>query len=153
MQTSSLALPPRIDSGWRIGIIHAAFHPEIVASLVASAEETLIAAGISQDNISRHQVPGSFEIPLIGAALLARKEVDGLIGLGVVIEGETHHARLIAENAARGMMDLQMQYGRPFAFEVLYVQNLTQALERKEKGAEAATSVLWSLAGLAKMGS
>ncbi|MEI8229761.1 MAG: 6,7-dimethyl-8-ribityllumazine synthase [Candidatus Peregrinibacteria bacterium] len=146
MHTSSLALPPRINPAWRIGIIHAAFHPEIVAALVESAQKLLIKAGIVQSNITFHAVPGSFEIPLIGAVLLEKKEVDALIGLGVIIEGETHHARLIAESVTKGMMDLQIQYGKPFGFEVLYVKTLEQAKARQHKGEEAALAVLWALA-------
>lgn len=151
MHTASLGLPPRINRSNRIGIIHSCFHREIVDALVMSATETLLKAGIMQGNISLHPVPGSFEIPLIGAALLEEKAVDALIGLGVVVEGETHHARLIAESAARGMMDLQVQYGRPFAFEVLYVNDVAQAVARRDKGREAATAVLWALAELEKI--
>jgi len=145
-------LPASVSSAWRIGIVHSTFHADIVSKLVEGAEHVLIGAGISPGNVRRYAVPGSFEIPLVGSALLKEDAADALIGLGVVIQGETHHAALIAESAAKGMMDLQLQYAVPFAFEILFVQDIAQARARAEgahnRGAEAARAVLHSLAQL-----
>ena len=77
--------------------------------------------------------------------------IGALIGLGIIIEGETHHARLLAEQAARGIMDVQLQYGIPFAFEILYVDSLSLARERLDKGREAAYAVPHSLEELKRI--
>ncbi|MDD5623382.1 MAG: 6,7-dimethyl-8-ribityllumazine synthase [Candidatus Peribacteraceae bacterium] len=155
MRAISPDLPAHVSSSSRIGIVHSSFYPEVVAGLVAGAERALEKAGIVQGNIRLYPAAGSFEIPLIGAALLAEKEADALIGLGVIVEGETHHARLLAESVARGIMDVQLKYGVPFAFEVLYVDVLAQAQERGgaqgNKGAEAARAALHSLAQLGRI--
>ncbi|MDD4628062.1 MAG: 6,7-dimethyl-8-ribityllumazine synthase [Candidatus Peribacteraceae bacterium] len=147
-------LPALVSSSWRIGIVHSLFHGEIVDRLAAAAERTLKEAGISASNIRRYPVAGSFEIPLIGSALLEAKEVDALIGLGVIVEGETHHAHLLAESVAHGIMDVQIKFGAPFAFEVLHVDALAQAEARAgatgNKGEEAARAVITSLAQLAR---
>jgi 6,7-dimethyl-8-ribityllumazine synthase len=147
--SSTFALPKNIDPSWRIAIVHSSYYEEEMTALVKNARDTLRDAGVSDANIAVHPVAGSFEIPLVGAALARAKVVDGLIGIGIVVQGETHHAELIAANAARGMMDVQVQYGVPFAFEILYVQSLEDAQKRAEgegnKGAEAARSVLHSL--------
>ena len=116
--------------------------------MVKSAKEQLLGAGIDETKIVQFDVPGSFEIPLIGRQLAEKKSVDALIGIGIIVEGETHHARLIAEQAARGVMDVQLRYGIPFAFEILYVDDLTLARDRTEKGGDAARSVLELLASL-----
>lgn len=154
MHSATSDLPASISSSWRVGIIHSLFHADIVHRLAAAAEHTLKEAGISKSNIRLYPVAGSFEIPLMGAALLAAKEADALIGLGVIVEGETHHARLLAESVAHGIMDVQIKYTAPFAFEVLYVNALAQAEERAgtvgNKGEEAARAVLTSLAQLAR---
>lgn len=136
---------------WRVGIIYSSFYKEEIEHMVRGAIETLDAVGIEESHISQYPVPGSFEIPLLGAALAKKKSVDAIIGLGIIVEGETHHARLIAENTARGMMDVQITYAIPFANEVLYVDSLELARERLHKGEEAAISVLHSLAQLASM--
>ena len=116
--------------------------------MISGALGMFEAVGLSPDSISLHPVPGSFEIPLVGKRLAAEKSVDALIGLGIIVEGETHHARLVAENTARGIMDVQTQHGVPFAFEVIYVDSLELARKRLHKGEEAALSVLHSLAQL-----
>lgn len=147
MQTDqTLPLPARISSGWRIGIVHSQYYPEVVSKLIEGAQKVLEEAGIARGNVRTYAVPGSFEIPLIGAALIAAKEVDALIAFGVIVEGETHHAELIAGEAARAIMDLQVRNRIPFAFEILYVKNLEQARARADRGAEAARAVLHALA-------
>ena len=152
-QFSQRDLPPGINRAWRIGIVHSSFYKEEVAALVEGAVQVLKDAGISAAHIKTYAVPGSFEIPLIGAALAGEREADALIGLGIIVQGETHHARLIAEQAARGIMDVQVQYGVPFAFEILFVDTIALARERLDRGEEAALAVLHSLAELKKIGS
>lgn len=151
MRSSPLPFPGRVSSSWRIGIVHSSFYPEVVTELVTGAQRVLREAGIAPDHVSIHGVPGSFEIPLIASALIAAKQVDALIGLGVIVEGETHHARLIAEHSARAIMDLQVRTLIPFAFEILYVRNMEQARARLQKGEEAAHAVLHTLAQLASL--
>ncbi len=152
---ASTDLPAGIQKNWRIGIVHSSFYKEEIEALVAGAVTLLQEAGIEEGNISLYPAPGSFEIPLLGAALAEAKKVDALIGIGIIVEGETHHARLLAEQVAHGIMDVQLQYRLPFAFEVLYVESLDQARVRSEgeanKGREAARAVLHSLAELKRI--
>lgn len=115
-------------------------------AMVESAKIALTKAGIPEKNISLYGVPGSFEIPLIGAAIAESQKADALIGLGIIVQGETKHADLLAQSVAHGMMDIQVKYRIPFAFEVLYVDSIAQARARGEKGKEAAEAVLQSLA-------
>ncbi|MDA1208990.1 MAG: 6,7-dimethyl-8-ribityllumazine synthase [bacterium] len=139
-----------INPNWKIGIVTSSFYKEEIDSLAEGAIDELLKAGIVQLHCKRYDVPGSFEIPLIGSALAKKGEVDALIGLGIIVEGQTQHARLLAEQTARGIMDVQLQYGIPFAFEVLYVDALTDAQNRcsgsGNKGKEAASAVLHALA-------
>jgi len=119
--------------------------------MVASATEALIAAGIAPENILEHTVAGSFEVPLVGAALARVRRVDALIGLGVIVQGETRHADHLAREVAHGIMRVQLEYHIPFAFEVLQVDTIEQARARAEKGREAAAAVLHSLAQLTRL--
>lgn len=155
MQSDSLSLPAKINRGWRIGIVHSLRHGDLVRVLVDEAVSAFEQAGLPRSYISLHPCAGAFEIPLIGAGLVAVNQVEALVGFGVIVEGETHHARLIAEESARGIMDIQVRRRIPFAFEVLYVKTLEQARHRccapYHKGAEAALSVLHSLAELDRM--
>jgi 6,7-dimethyl-8-ribityllumazine synthase len=124
-------------------------------ALVSGARLALEAAGIFPSSISIWEAPGSFEVPLIGGALAQAGEVDALIGLGIIVEGETHHAKLLAGQSARGIMDVALKFHIPFAFEILYVTSLEQARERtrpgSNKGEEAAYAVLHSLETLKRI--
>ena len=146
------ALPEHIDPGWRIGIVHASFYKEEVDAMVSDAIVVLTEAGIPKKNIPVHAAPGSFEIPLIGRELAEQGKVDALLAFGIIVQGETKHADLLAAEVARGIMDVQLRYGIPFAFEVLYVPSLALAQARvtgaNGKGREAAYATLQSLAQL-----
>ncbi|MBU0766434.1 6,7-dimethyl-8-ribityllumazine synthase [Patescibacteria group bacterium] len=146
---SSAGIPEDINPAWRIGIVHSSFYKEDVQTMIDSAKMTLLDLGIQEQGITIHPVTGSFEIPLIGAALAKKGEVDALIGFGIVVQGETGHAETIVEQTAQGMMDVQTRYSIPFAFEVLYVKSLIDAHVRCEaKGKSAVGAVLHSLAQL-----
>lgn len=146
------SFPAHVDPRWRVGIVASSYYKEEIDGLIEGAKQTLMDAGIDAQNISVHQAPGSFEIPLIGAALAEAEKVDALMGFGIIVEGATHHARLLAEATTYGIMETQMTYHIPFAFEVLYVNKLEDAQERavgpSNKGIEAAVAVLHSLAAL-----
>ncbi len=147
--TIEMASP--VDPSWRIGIIHSSFYKEGVSHLVKGAQEMLEHAGIHSKNIRHYEVFGAFEIPLIGAELAARKDIDALIALGIVVQGETSHAQLVTQSSAQAIMDVQVKYQIPFAFEILAVDTLDLALRRLDRGAEAARAVLHSLALLKRI--
>ena len=143
--------PITADPSWSVAIIYSAWYPELVGPMVADARKTLLEAGIPEENITMHKAPGSFEIPLLGAAVAEAGSADAIIALGVVVNGETHHARLVAEQAARGAMDIQLKYLVPFAFEILYVDTIELAKTRSDKGKAAAITTLHSLTELQRI--
>lgn len=134
--------PIKAKPDWRIGIVVSSYYHDEIQAMTDSARSFLKASGIAEENISMHTVPGCFEIPLRGAELAAAKKVDGLIALGVIVQGETRHGDLLAAETTRGIMDVQLGYLIPFAFEVLHVSNVAQAQARSDKGEEAAYAVL-----------
>lgn len=150
---SDIGNPDKVKSDWKIGIVHSSFYKEDVMKMVDSAKAELVQSGIDSNNISVHEVAGCFEIPLIGSALVDKCQVDALMGLGIIVQGETQHAQEIAKQVARGMMNVQVNHQIPFAFEVLHVDTLEDAQARLElKGKEAAIAVLSSLAILNSIG-
>lgn len=148
-------LPAVIDKHWKVGIVASTYHGEIIDRLAEGARSFLIDAGLPPENITTYHAPGSFELPLIGAVLAQEKKADALIGFGIIVQGDTHHARLLAEAVTHGMMEIQVRHAIPFAFEVLYVDTIEQAIERSEgefnKGREAARAVVHSLAQIARI--
>ena len=93
------------------------------------------------------EVPGAFELPLAAKFLAETGRYDGVACLGAVIRGETDHYDYVCNEAARGIMDVQLETGVPCAFGVLTVENMDQALARtgggkRDQGAHAAEAVL-----------
>ena len=146
-------LAPKLAARIRIAIIRAEYNKEITLSLGQKCEEALHENGIAAENIDHFSVPGCFEIPLFAQKLAAKRRYDALIALGAVIRGDTHHFDLVANECARGVMEVSLQHGVPIIFEVLATYNRRDALRRAgnnrfNKGIEAAQAALAMLSAL-----
>ncbi len=91
--------------------------------------------------------PGSFEIPLFVQAALELKRFDAVLALGVILQGETAHATLIAEAVTRSLIELSLKHRTPVLHEVLLLLNEDQARERclestHNRGTEAARAAV-----------
>ncbi len=134
-------------SGMKFGIVVAEWNPEITMALAKGAIDTLLKHGAAESNIKVKYVPGSFELPL-GAQFFAEHDnVDAIIILGCVIQGETRHFDFICQGVTQGIMDLNLKYDKPFIFGLLTTENQQQALDRSggkhgNKGDEAAVTAI-----------
>ena len=125
----------------RILIVEARFYPEISDALYEGAAKALG----GQVTADRATVPGALEIP--AAVRLAAKNYDGFVALGCVIRGETHHFEIVANESARGLMDLMVRDGLCIGNGILTVEDEAQALHRArreemDKGGDAARACL-----------
>jgi len=131
----------------RFGIVVAEWNFEITSALAEGAVQTLKKHGASEENILVKYVPGSFELPL-GAQYFAEMEnVDAVILLGCVIQGETRHFDYICQGVTQGTTSLNLKYNKPFVFGVLTTDNEQQAKDRAggklgNKGDEAAVTAI-----------
>jgi 6,7-dimethyl-8-ribityllumazine synthase len=82
-------------------------------------------------------VPGALEIPLALQWMAQSGRFDALAALGIVIRGDTYHFEIVAEESARGVMDVALEFGLPIANGILTTEDEAQALSRLDKGAEA----------------
>ncbi len=64
------------------------------------------------------KVPGAYDTPFAIKSLLEKTDVDGVVVLGAVIEGDTEHDEVVAQHAARKMMDLGLEYGKPVSLGI-----------------------------------
>ena len=106
------------------------WNSQITNSLAEGAVRVLRKHGASEENIIVKYVPGSFELPLGGQYFAEMENVDAVILLGCVIQGETRHFDFICEGVTQGTMDLNLKYNKPFIFGVLTTENEQQALDR-----------------------
>ena len=131
---------PNLDGkGLRIGIVMSRFNEPVCKALLQSCKTALADCGVADGHILLTTVPGALEIPLALQALAQSGKCDALIALGAVIRGETYHFEAVSNESARGVMDVQLEFGIPVANAILTTENDAQAMARvAEKGADAA---------------
>ena len=131
----------------RVGIVSARFNSVVTDRLEAGAIDCFVRHGVPEDHITVVRVPGAFEIPTAARLLLAHRKVDGVVGLGCVIRGETDHDRHLAHAVANGLTEITLRTGTPVAFGVVTANTLAQARARAggghgDKGQEAAVAAI-----------
>ncbi|MCX6706938.1 MAG: 6,7-dimethyl-8-ribityllumazine synthase [Candidatus Woesearchaeota archaeon] len=100
----------------KLGIVVSDFNADITHLMAKIAEEHASFLGAKVIKTSR--VPGAFDMPLAIKRLLENKEINGVVTLGAVIEGDTDHDSIVAQNAARKMADLSLQFDKPVTLGV-----------------------------------
>ena len=131
----------------KFGIVVSEWNYEVTGALARGAVETLKKHGVPDENIQVSHVPGSFELTLGGQLFAEYTDVDAIILLGCVIQGETRHFDFICQGVAQGATDLNIKYNLPVIFGVLTTDNQQQALDRAggklgNKGDEAAVTAI-----------
>lgn len=131
----------------RFGIVVSDWNTKVTWSLLDAAVNTLKKHGATDKNIIIKHVPGSFELTL-GAQFLAEyDDLDAIICLGCVIQGETPHFTYICQGVTQGITQLNLDYNIPFIFGVLTTNSMQQAIDRAggklgNKGDEAAVTAI-----------
>ena len=100
----------------RLGFVAAEFNADITELMLTRA--IAHAKFLEADVTAIFRVPGAFDCPLAIQSLLERDDVDAVVTLGAVIEGSTDHDQVVAQHAARKMMDLAMQFRKPVALGI-----------------------------------
>jgi 6,7-dimethyl-8-ribityllumazine synthase len=123
-------------------IVASQYNATYTKALVENARRELdtINPGV---NVHVVEVPGAFEIPVVVQEIAARGEVDAIIALGVIIEGETAHAALIGRCVTDSLQRIALANRMPVIHEVLLLKNEQQAEARccgaeLNRGVEAA---------------
>jgi 6,7-dimethyl-8-ribityllumazine synthase len=140
-------------------IVEARFYDDMADALLKGATAALDAGGATYDVVT---VPGALEIPVaISMALDAAEDggiaYDGFVALGVVIRGETYHFDIVANESARGLMNLAVAESLSLGNGIMTTENDEQAWERVrpdrlDKGGFAAKAALTMIALREKLG-
>jgi 6,7-dimethyl-8-ribityllumazine synthase len=118
----------------RLGVVHSRFNEDVAAALLETARAEIARSGAVAEFVA---VPGALEIPPALQWLAQSGRFDALVAIGAVIRGDTYHFDVVANTSARGLMEVALDCGVPVANAILTTDNEAQALERREKGAEA----------------
>jgi 6,7-dimethyl-8-ribityllumazine synthase len=118
----------------RLGIVASLFNEEISHQLLQRARAEAQKLGVDSAIVT---VPGALEIPLALQWMAQSGRFDALAAVGAVIRGETYHFEVVANESARGLMDVALESGLPIANGILTTDDEAQAKARLDKGAEA----------------
>jgi 6,7-dimethyl-8-ribityllumazine synthase len=138
---------PLVHKGKRtFHIVASHFNGQYVQGLVDHVKQELRSLA-SNAAISIHSVPGSFEIPLVVAQLARKQNADALIACGVIMQGETNHAKNLSRSVTDALQRIAVDQGVPVINVVLCFDNENQARERclenkVNRGTEAARAAV-----------
>jgi 6,7-dimethyl-8-ribityllumazine synthase len=134
-------------SNKKFALIVAEWNEQVTFALANGAKNTLTHYGVKAENIFEIMVPGSFELSLAAQKMAQKPEIDAVICIGCVIQGETKHNDYINHAVAQGLTNVSLKYDKPVIFGVLTPNTQQQALDRAggkhgNKGDEAAITAI-----------
>jgi 6,7-dimethyl-8-ribityllumazine synthase len=141
--------PPRPRSTGRkqhFAIVASLFNRIYVQGLVDHAVKELRVLAPAAD-ISIHQVPGAFEIPVVVREIAIKKDTQAILALGVILQGKTSHAQHLAHSVTDALQKIAIDQGVPVINAVLTLETESQARERClgskiNRGTEAARAAV-----------
>lgn len=133
--------------GLRFGIAAARYNADLADALLANCLDSLAKAGADMRDIKILRVPGSFEVTAAAARLARSRKYDCVIGLGILLQGQTRHAQHIGDAVAHGLTNISIHLGVPTIFGIVTAENLQQARVRcvgkkHNRGQEAARAAV-----------
>jgi 6,7-dimethyl-8-ribityllumazine synthase len=132
---------------YRIGIVCSEFNFDLTQMMLERAKEH--AKFLDVDVAKVTMVPGVFDIPLAVKAMMKEKEIDAVVTIGAVIEGETEHDQVVIGQAARKITDLAVDYEKPVGLGITGPgMSRLQAEDRIERAKDAVESVVKQLKAL-----
>jgi 6,7-dimethyl-8-ribityllumazine synthase len=154
--TAHYAATPFDAGDLRVAVLAASWHDTVMDGLLAGAYRALHDFKVSSPETVR--VPGSFELPVVAAAL-ARQGYDVVVALGVVIRGGTPHFEYVCSAATDGLSRVALDSGVAVGFGLLTCDTEQQALDRaglpgsqEDKGYEATAAALVTARTLRDLG-
>ncbi len=125
----------------RIGIVVSEFNYDITMMMLERAKEHAEFLGAKVEKIIK--VPGVLDMPIAAKKLMQDMNIDGVVALGAVIEGETEHDEVVMQHAARKLIDLAIQYDKPLGFGITGPgMSRLQAEERIDRAKQAVEAVV-----------
>ena len=128
----------------KIGFVVAEFNRDITYQMEILGEEH--AKFLGAEVTEKIYVPGAFDMPLAIKKLLENKDIDAVVTVGCVIEGDTSHDEVVVAQVARKMTDLSLEYNKPVALGISGPgMTRMQAMERMDyakRAVEAAVKLI-----------
>jgi len=130
--------------GAQVAIVLGSFHSDEMEVMLAAAKDEFEAKGLAMHSVVR--VPGAYEKPLAAKRLLLRKEVAGVVVLGIIERGETAHGRVMGQSVSDALIRLQLEFMRPIGIGIIgpgaEPSHVERRLESYARAAVAAVSAM-----------
>ena len=139
------------NAGVRVGIVASEYNFDVTFAMLERAKEEVHFLGATLGPVVK--TPGVYDLPLAAKVLLARRDVDAVVAIGAVIEGETQHDEVVMQQAARKLVDLSVESGKPVGLGVSGPgETRLQAQDRIENAANAVRAVVKMIQRLREIG-
>jgi 6,7-dimethyl-8-ribityllumazine synthase len=141
-------------SSFSFAIVASSYNGKYTDALAETAglELKLLEAGAKVDVF---RTPGSFEVPLFVKLAAKKKKYDAILAFGVIFQGATEHATLIADSVTQSLQNIALEFSIPVLHEVLLLSDEKQARERclgkkLNRGLEAARAAVTAVREIKK---
>ncbi|OKY78096.1 MAG: Riboflavin synthase beta-chain RibH [Candidatus Methanohalarchaeum thermophilum] len=94
-----------------LGLVVSEFNYDITESMrkLAKRHSDFLGANVADEVF----VPGVFDMPLAIRKLLKKDNIDAVVAIGCIIEGQTEHDEVVASQSSRKITDLSLEHGKP----------------------------------------
>lgn len=147
---------PRVTGTKRVFVLVASqFNAKYVRGLATHCTDELRKLSPAS-SVALHRVPGAFEIPIVVRERARQGNVDAIVALGVILQGETAHAQHLGQVVTQALQQISLEHGIPVIHAVLSLKNEEQARKRcledeMNRGTEAARAAVEMANLLAKL--
>ena len=147
---------PRVTGTKRVFVLVASqFNAKYVQGLATHCSDELRKLSPAS-RVTLHRVPGAFEIPIVVREMAGQGNVDAIVALGVILQGETGHAQHLGQVVTQALQQISLEHGVPVIHAVLSLKNEEQARKRCledeiNRGTEAARAAVEMAKLLAKL--
>ena len=131
----------------RLGFVVSEFNRDITYQMELLGKEH--AQFLGAEVASVLYVPGVYDMPIAVRKLLRREDIDAVVTVGCVIQGETAHDEVVVQHAARKLMDLSLEYEKPVTLGItgpkMSRPDAHKRVDYAKRAVEAAVKLLQSL--------
>jgi len=146
-----MAKETNVGKGIRVAIVASEYNFDVTLLMLERAKEEIEFLGATLGPVVK--TPGVYDMPLAVKALYGRKDVDAVVALGAVIEGETGHDEVVMNQAARKLTDLSVEFEKPLGLGISGPgETRLQAQDRIENAGNAVRAVVKMVRRLRELG-
>ena len=101
----------------KIAVICGSFHKKETGKMLEEARK--VARKNELEIVKEVWVPGSLEKPLAIKRVLEKADVDGIVVLGIIEQGETKHGLVMGQAVISAIINLQLEFMKPIGVGIL----------------------------------